>query len=89
VKSRVSLAQATGSRLGETVINEPCESREFSLKRAATRLSYTCSTYLKPPHVLAEASLSRLSEMMSRSNENSLPARELGREFGFVSTSLA
>jgi len=39
VKSRTSLAQATGSRLGETVIREPCETHGFSLKRAATRLS--------------------------------------------------
>jgi len=38
VKSRASLAQATGSRLGETVNREPCETREFSLKRAANRL---------------------------------------------------
>jgi len=53
VKSCASLAQATGSRLGETVIREPCETCGFSLKRVATRLSYTCITYLKPPRVLA------------------------------------
>ena len=39
MKSRASLGQATGSRLGETVIREPCETRGFLLKRAATRLS--------------------------------------------------
>ena len=39
MKSRASLGQATGSRLGETVIREPCETRGFSLNRVATRLS--------------------------------------------------
>ena len=74
-KSCASLAQATGSRLGETVIREPCEARGFSLKRAATRpgehvprpkerlprLSYAYSTNLKPPLVLAQASLDGVS----------------------------
>jgi len=38
MKSCASLAQATGSRLGETVNRGPCETHGFSLKRAATRL---------------------------------------------------
>jgi len=37
-KSRASLAQAIGSRLGETVIRESCETHGFSLKRVAARL---------------------------------------------------
>jgi len=37
-KSRANFAQATESRLGETVVREPCETHGFSLKRAATRL---------------------------------------------------
>jgi len=66
-ESRASLAQATGSRLGETIIREPYEARGFSLKRAPTRLgehvprskeriprlSYAYNTNLKPPLILA------------------------------------
>jgi len=39
VKYRASLTQATGSRLGKTVNRGPCETHEFSLKRAFTRVS--------------------------------------------------
>jgi len=56
VKSRASLAQATGSRLGETINRRPCETHESSLKWATTRLSentprlgYTCSNVPQAP----------------------------------------
>ena len=56
MKSRASLAQATDSRLGETVNRGPYKTHEFSLKRATSRLGentprlgYTCNNVPQAP----------------------------------------
>ena len=84
MKSRASLAQATGSRLGETVIREPCETRRFSLKQAATRLSENTprpkrasSPELHMQHIPQAPTCPRLGEPLSPERDDVSLKRKL------------
>jgi len=84
VKSRASLTQAIGSRLGETVIREPYETRRFSLKRAATRLSentprpkIASSLELHMQHIPQAPTRPRLGKPLSLERDGVLLKRKL------------